>query len=231
MSISYTGSPLHTAYGKALFKHHQYTHDHSVKRLSGLSSDDMTNFPLLKIPGVVPFIPPTEPCHPALGKLLRQMTHRWLLVLTNTFINIIQRFHMTFLPTAPEKLLNPSPKLRKRRGSHRQDISPPLIHHRRTHGFKLPSLPNQRRFWNPMSAPLARLIPPVPTKTTLTKLQASSGPSRNPKLPTRKCVKPSLDHFKLRSHSKQVTHTSKPQYHRQFPPQTLSSRKSNLNWF
>ena len=53
MSMSYTGSPLHAEYGKALFKHHQYTCDHFVERLSGLSRDDMTNFPLLKIPGVI----------------------------------------------------------------------------------------------------------------------------------------------------------------------------------
>ena len=53
MSMSYTRSPLHTEYGKTLFKHHQYTCNHFVERLSGLSHDDMTNFPLLTIPGVV----------------------------------------------------------------------------------------------------------------------------------------------------------------------------------
>ena len=53
MSMSYTGSPLLTGYGKALFKHHQYTRDHFVERLSGLSRNDATNFPLLKIPWVL----------------------------------------------------------------------------------------------------------------------------------------------------------------------------------
>ena len=53
MSMSYTGSPLHTEYGKALFKHHQYTNNHFVERSSGLSHDGMTNFPLLTIPGVI----------------------------------------------------------------------------------------------------------------------------------------------------------------------------------
>mmetsp|Transcript_21227 Transcript_21227/g.47918 ORF Transcript_21227/g.47918 Transcript_21227/m.47918 type:complete len:266 (+) Transcript_21227:1893-2690(+) len=53
ISMLYTGSPLHAEYGKALFKHHQYTRDHFVERLSGLSRDDMTNFPLLSIPGVI----------------------------------------------------------------------------------------------------------------------------------------------------------------------------------
>ena len=52
MAMSYTGSLLHTEYRKALFKHHQYTSSHFVECLSGLSSDDMTNFLLLKIPGV-----------------------------------------------------------------------------------------------------------------------------------------------------------------------------------
>ena len=60
MLMSYTGSPLHTEYGKALFKHHQYTRDHFVECLSGLSRDNMTNFPLLKIPGVQSFIPRIE---------------------------------------------------------------------------------------------------------------------------------------------------------------------------
>ena len=53
LSMSYTGSPLHTEYGKALFKHHQYTRDHFVERLSGLSRDDKTKFSLLKIPRVL----------------------------------------------------------------------------------------------------------------------------------------------------------------------------------
>jgi len=52
ISMLYTGSPLHAEYGKALFKHHQYTRNHFVERLLGLSRDDMTNFPLLLIPGV-----------------------------------------------------------------------------------------------------------------------------------------------------------------------------------
>ena len=37
----------------ALFKHHQCTRDHFIERLSGLSCDNMTNFPLLSIPGVI----------------------------------------------------------------------------------------------------------------------------------------------------------------------------------
>ena len=52
LAMSYAGSPLHKEYGKALFKHQQYTQDHNVERLSGLSSNNMTNFPLLNIPGV-----------------------------------------------------------------------------------------------------------------------------------------------------------------------------------
>mmetsp|Transcript_13766 Transcript_13766/g.28997 ORF Transcript_13766/g.28997 Transcript_13766/m.28997 type:complete len:299 (-) Transcript_13766:7-903(-) len=49
----YKTSPLHTEYGKALFKQHQCTRDHLVERLSSLSRNNMTNFPLLKIPGVL----------------------------------------------------------------------------------------------------------------------------------------------------------------------------------
>ena len=52
MAMSYTGSPLHSEYGKVLFKQQQYTRNHTVEHLSGLSSEDMTKFPLLTIPEV-----------------------------------------------------------------------------------------------------------------------------------------------------------------------------------
>ena len=52
MAMSYTEFPLHTEYGKALFKNQQYTLDNTVEHLSGLSSEDMTKFPLFTIPGV-----------------------------------------------------------------------------------------------------------------------------------------------------------------------------------
>ena len=97
MSMSYTGSPLHTEYSKVLFKQHQYMLDHLVERLSGLSCNGMTNVPLLKIPGV----------H-SLHTMDRKVTSgSWRVVTTNDPLvatridNYIQKHYLTVLYDFP----------------------------------------------------------------------------------------------------------------------------------
>ena len=122
MSMSYTGSPLHAEYGKALFKHHQYMRNHFVERLSGLSRDDLTNFPLLSIPGVISLHTTNQTIkfgswrvvttnNPSVATQIDTYIHKHYLTVSYDFPKI-----------APASLPNQSPRPPKRRGFHKPNI-------------------------------------------------------------------------------------------------------------
>ena len=204
--MSYTGSPLHTEYRKALFKHHQYTTNHFVERLSRLSSDNMTNFPLLNIPGVQ-----------ALHTTDRTITSgSWRLVTTNDShiaARIDDYIHKNYttqpfkLPSARSQKASESvTEATKRVWITQTKISPLHPLHGKILGSKAQKSLDQRLLWTLMIALLARLTPPAPNVTILMKLHTSSELSKNPKWEKRNCVTLSPAHSRLRPLSKKKSY-------------------------